>query len=196
MRLIGKVTSLFFALICCSLPVNAHAQSFSCRSAKTPDEIAICQNRVLSKLDEQMVTLFLARRAALSESQQALLTAQQQLWLRERMICAADVSCIENAYSKRISQLTPFGTITTGPASQPGSSSNTILAPLQKDGGTYVVPVLINKAITLPFTVDSGAADVVIPADVFATLVRAGTIQDFRFIRHEDLQVWRRINTV
>jgi uncharacterized protein len=95
------------ALIFCSLSVNAHAQSFSCRSAKTPDEIAICQNKVLSELDEQMDTLFLARRAALSESQQALLTAQQQSWLRERMTCAADVSCIENAYRKRISQLAP-----------------------------------------------------------------------------------------
>jgi gag-polyprotein putative aspartyl protease len=40
------------------------------------------------------------------------------------------------------------------------------------------VPVLINNAITLNFTVDSGAADVVIPADVFTTLVRTGTIQE------------------
>jgi uncharacterized protein len=54
-----------------------------------------------------MATLFFARRAALNESQQASLTAQQQSWLRERMTCAADVSCIENAYRKRISQLTP-----------------------------------------------------------------------------------------
>jgi uncharacterized protein len=144
----------FLALILCSLSVNAHAQSFSCRSAKTPDEIAICQNKVLSQLDEQMVTLFLARRAALSESQQALLTAQQQSWLRDRMTCAADVSCIENAYRKRINQLTPFGTMTTGPASQPGSSSSAILVPLQKEGGTYVVPVLINNAITLRLQTD------------------------------------------
>ena len=57
-------------------------------------------------------------------------------------------------------------------------SSGRILIPLQKEGGTYVVPVLINNAITLNFTVDSGASDVVIPFDVFATLVRAGTIQE------------------
>jgi predicted aspartyl protease len=30
----------------------------------------------------------------------------------------------------------------------------------------------------LKFTVDSGAADVTIPADVFSTLMRAGTIED------------------
>lgn len=38
--------------------------------------------------------------------------------------------------------------------------------PLQNDHGTYVVPVLINSQITLKFTIDSGAADVVIPKDV------------------------------
>jgi hypothetical protein len=60
-----------------------------------------------------------------------------------------------------------------GPA---GGARNS--GPLQNEGGTYVVPVLINNAITLNFTVDSGASDVVIPFDVFATLVRAGTIQE------------------
>jgi len=48
--------------------------------------------------------------------------------------------------------------------------------PLIRERGTFVVPVLINAKITLDFTVDSGASDVSIPADVFSTLVRAGTI--------------------
>jgi len=39
------------------------------------------------------------------------------------------------------------------------------------------VPVQINSAITLDFTVDSGAAAVQIPVDVFSTLVRAKTRQ-------------------
>jgi clan AA aspartic protease (TIGR02281 family) len=47
---------------------------------------------------------------------------------------------------------------------------------LRQDGGTYVVSVLINGKIPLDFTVDSGAADVSIPADVFSTLRRTGTI--------------------
>lgn len=49
--------------------------------------------------------------------------------------------------------------------------------PLKSVHGTFVVPVLINGQITLDFTVDSGAADVSIPADVFSTLVRTGTIR-------------------
>jgi clan AA aspartic protease (TIGR02281 family) len=50
--------------------------------------------------------------------------------------------------------------------------------PLKKTGGTFVVPVQINGAITLDFTVDSGASDVTVPADVFSTLVRTGTIKN------------------
>ncbi len=48
--------------------------------------------------------------------------------------------------------------------------------PLVEQGGTFVLPVLINNAITLSFVVDSGAADVSIPRDVFSTLIRSGTI--------------------
>jgi len=47
---------------------------------------------------------------------------------------------------------------------------------LKRVGGTFVVPVQINGAITLDFTVDSGAADVSVPADVFSTLIRTGSI--------------------
>ena len=57
--------------------------------------------------------------------------------------------------------------------------------PMKREGGTYVVPVLINNAITLDFTVDSGASDVSIPADVVTTLIRAGTILDTDFISEQ-----------
>ena len=48
--------------------------------------------------------------------------------------------------------------------------------PLKREGGIYIIPVLINDKMTLNFTVDTGAADVSIPADVFSTLLRTGTI--------------------
>jgi clan AA aspartic protease (TIGR02281 family) len=47
---------------------------------------------------------------------------------------------------------------------------------LKREGGVLVLPVQVNNAITLKFTIDSGASDVVIPLDVFSTLSRAGTI--------------------
>jgi hypothetical protein len=52
-----------------------------------------------------------------------------------------------------------------------------ILIPLQRQGGTYTAPVLVNGAIILDFILDSGAADVSMPADVVMTLVRTGTLQ-------------------
>jgi predicted aspartyl protease len=58
--------------------------------------------------------------------------------------------------------------------------------PLQADGGTYAMPALINDTITLNFTVDSGAADVIIPADVVLTLIRAGTLDNSDFIGSAD----------
>jgi len=50
------------------------------------------------------------------------------------------------------------------------------------NGGVFRVPVLINNALTLNFFVDSGASDVSIPADVFLTLMRTGTVKESDFI--------------
>ena len=44
------------------------------------------------------------------------------------------------------------------------------------------MPFLINNAITLDFIVDSGAADVSIPADVVMTLFRTGTLEKSDFL--------------
>jgi aspartyl protease family protein len=67
-------------------------------------------------------------------------------------------------------------------ASELTQRGTSISIPLRKEGGTYVVPVLINNAITLGFVVDSGAADVTIPSDVVSTLLRTGTIGESDFI--------------
>jgi len=44
------------------------------------------------------------------------------------------------------------------------------------------VPVRVNGAITLKFVLDSGASDVLIPADVFLTLLRTGTVSESDFL--------------
>ncbi len=53
---------------------------------------------------------------------------------------------------------------------------------LVKESGVYHLPVRINDTIELKFVVDTGAADVLIPADVIITLARTGTITDSDFI--------------
>jgi TPR repeat protein len=53
---------------------------------------------------------------------------------------------------------------------------------LQRESGTYMVPVRINETVILPFVVDSGAAEVSIPTDVFLTLLRSGTVKQSDFV--------------
>ena len=69
---------------------------------------------------------------------------------------------------------------TTSPLAPVGNkkSSSVVEVPLKEDSGIFVVPIEINGAITLDFAVDSGAGNVTIPADVYYTLVRTGTIKD------------------
>jgi clan AA aspartic protease (TIGR02281 family) len=54
--------------------------------------------------------------------------------------------------------------------------------PLREEMGTYVVPVEINGIVSLDFTVDSGAAAVAVPEDVFKTLMRGKTISAADFL--------------
>ncbi len=68
-----------------------------------------------------------------------------------------------------------FGAPEKAPSKTPSSRED---VPLRTHGGIFVVPVEINGAITLEFGVDSGAADVSIPNDVFSTLRRTGTVKD------------------
>jgi len=62
-----------------------------------------------------------------------------------------------------------------------GVSSDRETIVLRREGGTFVLPTSINGRLTLDFTLDSGAADVCIPADVAGTLMRTKTLtaEDF-----------------
>ncbi len=48
---------------------------------------------------------------------------------------------------------------------------------VEKRGGVYYVPAEINESILLDFIIDTGAAEVTIPADVIMTLMRNGSIE-------------------
>jgi clan AA aspartic protease (TIGR02281 family) len=72
----------------------------------------------------------------------------------------------------------PSATLSLRAPSPIGLNKNWTRVPLKKDGGTFGVPIEINGALTLDFVVDSGAADVSVPVDVFSTLIRTGTIRD------------------
>jgi clan AA aspartic protease (TIGR02281 family) len=60
---------------------------------------------------------------------------------------------------------------------------------LKDVGGAFLVPVEINGAITLDFTLDTGATDVSIPLDVLTTLARAGTFEMSDIGPEQDVQL-------
>jgi clan AA aspartic protease (TIGR02281 family) len=60
---------------------------------------------------------------------------------------------------------------------------------LIREHGTFMVPLIINGSITLNFTIDSGAADVSIPADVFSTMTRAGTVSKSDFLDMQEYEL-------
>lgn len=53
---------------------------------------------------------------------------------------------------------------------------------LKLHGGVFAVPVVINQAVSIPFVLDSGAAEVQLPAEVVLTLMRTGTLSEGDFI--------------
>jgi clan AA aspartic protease (TIGR02281 family) len=63
----------------------------------------------------------------------------------------------------------------------PASQAREIV-PVEAHDGAYVVPVLINGVLTMKFIIDSGSADVSIPAEVAFALKRLGTISGDDFI--------------
>jgi predicted aspartyl protease len=135
-------------------------------------------------------------RADLSWIAQGLQTLLRPNWYIQgsALACGASgrvvmLDKILSASSKRISNppnptaLVPNGNTGAQSQSQPAQTgSNAEGIPLLMQGGTFVIPVVINGQITLNFTIDSGAADVSIPADVVSTLMRTGTIQESDFV--------------
>jgi hypothetical protein len=63
----------------CDDNYEACARSFSCRYAKTPDEILICQNTDLSALEEGMSSIFFQLLNTLSDRKIRMLDEEQAL---------------------------------------------------------------------------------------------------------------------
>jgi hypothetical protein len=103
--------------------------------------------------------------------------AEAVRWFR----LAADQGDAEARHNLRLMHQNGFGVPKNGAEAEKWSrlpAASRAAVPLKIEGSTFVVPVQINGAITLDFTVDSGAADVSVPADVFSTLTRTRTIRD------------------
>jgi aspartyl protease family protein len=56
------------------------------------------------------------------------------------------------------------------------------VVPLENANGVYFVPAIVNGGASLKFAVDTGAADVAMPADVVAVLMKAGLVSKADFL--------------
>lgn len=56
------------------------------------------------------------------------------------------------------------------------------MVPVEPANGAFTVPVVLNGVLTEKFIIDSGAADVSIPADVASTLKKSGTLNGTDFL--------------
>jgi uncharacterized protein len=84
---------------------TASAQSFNCRYAQLPAEVAICNSDRLQSLDQQMASLYFSVTNNAPGYIVRQVRAQQRSWLNVRNSCGYDQGCLRRAYNKRINQL-------------------------------------------------------------------------------------------
>jgi predicted aspartyl protease len=193
MRLASLVTGVL-------LLAAGNAFAFECTGVKLPSNIVICSDPELTKLADERQAAINEMRGRIGEDNWSAFWENQKAWVRSyATACGVPPAsspptpipenvrdCFKSAALARIAYIRAY--------SPPGNGNQTAQAatanrdadltpprvgndvPLEFMNGIYVVPVLINGVLPLRFTVDSGAADVSIPADVFLTLVRTGTI--------------------
>lgn len=91
-----------FALVWLLMAATAHAASFDCTNAGTKIEHIICDDPLISLMDEQLAQNY---KTALQNQLNAKQTKQaQRQWIKERNNCA-DTDCVRKAYTERIVQL-------------------------------------------------------------------------------------------
>jgi uncharacterized protein len=189
---------------------TAQSPSFDCSKARHPDEFTICSTPQLAELDNLVAAAY-----AYLKSTRSRPYADQvgiPFW-RLRQACQSNPNCIRQRQIEALAAYQAAGapvllprwvnsqepptsegeTLTTTPSVPPtyasqeppkGGVGETVVS-MNSDGGTFAVPVTINNQLTLKFIIDSGAADVSIPADVVLTLVRTETITEADFLGKE-----------
>jgi clan AA aspartic protease (TIGR02281 family) len=109
--------------------------------------------------------------------------------VRNREIVAAKMTQAQLAQAQglasqcRLQNFKTCGTLTADSAETSveiatGGSGARKIVLLENDSGTYRVRVVVNDVIALNFMLDTGASDVSIPANVLATLMETGTVND------------------
>ena len=102
LRFIVVATGLFAAAA--SLR-PASAQSFDSREARYQDELLICEQPTLARLDQQLATLYRQKIGNIAKEQQDAFHQHETHFLNARRQCRDDSHCIEQSYRNRIKEL-------------------------------------------------------------------------------------------
>ncbi|MBV8739158.1 MAG: retroviral-like aspartic protease family protein [Alphaproteobacteria bacterium] len=189
--------------------VSARADhALKCDTVQLPSSLVICSDPELLAIADERAQVYRELWTRLDSGQREALETDQARWVREyatRCGVPPDISpqlppppsvvdCFKQAGRARIAFLRGYLTNPTGSADQPnvgglpGQHFGDEI-PLTNSSGIYMVPVLLNGLLPLPFVLDSGAADVSLPADVARTLFRTGTIEDDDYIGETSYQL-------
>ena len=91
--------------------VSSHAASFDCQKAASFVEKAVCQDALLSALDEKLSAAF--DKAISQSSNPNALKKQEMNWLKTKRGRCQDNACLEKVYSQRIVELSQAGSGTS-----------------------------------------------------------------------------------
>ena len=103
------------ALLSLILMSSAQAASIDCAKASSFVEKAICSDKRLSSMDDQLARLYKAARAAATNA--SALETEQKSWLSSRDRCT-NTACLKKTYADRIAAL-------SGPSTAPAFGSFT-----------------------------------------------------------------------
>jgi uncharacterized protein len=102
--MLNKLAGCLLFLVTMICPQLGHAASFNCARAFSKTEVAICEDRSASKLDEINAVVFSSLLKLHRNNRDDLLSAQRS-FLRGRDRCQDDVECIRNSYVNQIQLL-------------------------------------------------------------------------------------------
>jgi uncharacterized protein len=108
------------------LITSMYGASFDCSKASSSVEKMICNNVMLSELDEQLGKQYKEVLNNASDDNKILIKKEQKSWMKdEQKICKTN-SCLEAAYTSRISALKSWTEIENSPDSNPELSTGVI----------------------------------------------------------------------
>jgi uncharacterized protein len=106
MQYLRAILCLAWRSVCFGIPLVFAAQAFSasfdCAHATTSTEKMICADTVLSKLDEQLATIYQMTLNDLPDDHVTHIRQDQRDWLITRNACGTDSTCLQDGMKRRI----------------------------------------------------------------------------------------------